>query len=60
VGNRTLIKDGKILHTGGGAVAGITTDGRLIVDRLTFSFEGYVNGVFTEVKALYKQIHQFI
>lgn len=39
----TIIKDGRLLHTGGGAVAGITWDGRLLVDRLSFAFSGYVN-----------------
>ena len=39
----TIIQGGRLLHTGGGAVAGITADGRLLVDRLTFTFSGYVN-----------------
>lgn len=40
-----IIQNGRLLHAGGGAVAGITYDGRLLVDRLRFSFSGYVNGV---------------
>ena len=41
----TIIKDGKILHiSNGGAVAGITKDGELIIDRLSFDFYGYING----------------
>ncbi len=40
----TVIRDGKLLHTGGGAVMGITADGRLIIDRLDFSLSGLVNG----------------
>ena len=39
----TIIRDGRLLHTGDGAVAGITRDGRLLVDRLSFAFSGYVN-----------------
>jgi exopolysaccharide biosynthesis protein len=40
----TIIKDGKVLHiSNGGSVAGITKDGKLIIDRLSFEFEGYVN-----------------
>lgn len=39
----TIIQGGRLLHTGGGAVAGITADGRLLVDRLEFTFSGYVN-----------------
>ncbi|MDR1204957.1 MAG: phosphodiester glycosidase family protein [Peptococcaceae bacterium] len=41
----TLIRDGKLLHTGGGAVVGFTEQGRLLVDRVSFSFSGYVNGL---------------
>ncbi|WP_312649612.1 phosphodiester glycosidase family protein [Aminipila sp.] len=41
----TIIKDGKVLHiSNGGSVAGFTSDGRLVIDRLTFSFLGYING----------------
>ena len=41
----TIIKDGKVLHiSNGGSVVGIKEDGKLIIDRLSFVFEGYVNG----------------
>lgn len=41
----TIIKDNKVLHiSNGGSVVGITNDGKLIIDRLSFEFEGYVNG----------------
>lgn len=41
----TIIKDGKVLHiSNGGSVAGFTSNGRLVIDRLTFSFLGYING----------------
>jgi len=39
----TVMQNGKLLHTGGGAVMGITADGKLIIDRITFSLKGYVN-----------------
>lgn len=40
----TIIKNGKVLHiSNGGSVAGITKEGKLLVDRLSFVFEGYVN-----------------
>jgi hypothetical protein len=39
-----LIRDGKLLHAGGGAVAGFTGEGRLLIDRVSFDFSGYVNG----------------
>ncbi|MBE6030349.1 MAG: phosphodiester glycosidase family protein [Clostridiales bacterium] len=46
----TIIKDGKILHiSNGGAVAGITKDGKLIIDRLSFDFYGYINGVHRSI-----------
>lgn len=46
----TIIKDGKVLHISqSGAVAGITSSGELLVDRLTFSFEGYINGVYRSI-----------
>lgn len=41
----TIIKNGKILHVSNGkSVAGITSEGRLLVDILSFEFEGYING----------------
>lgn len=46
----TIIKDNKILHiSNGGSVAGITYDGKLIVDRLSFDFEGYINGQYRAI-----------
>lgn len=46
----TLIKNNKVLHiSNGGSVVGITSEGRLIVDRLSFEFEGYVNGVYRAI-----------
>ena len=46
----TIIKDGKILHiSNGGSVAGITSSGKLLVDRLTFDFEGYINGEYRAI-----------
>lgn len=46
----TIIKDGKVLHiSNGGSVAGITKDGKLIVDRLSFDFKGYINGQFRSI-----------
>jgi exopolysaccharide biosynthesis protein len=42
----TIIRDGKVLHISNGrSVAGITSDGKLIVDRISFKFTGYVNGI---------------
>lgn len=41
----TIIKDGKVLHiSNGGSVAGFTSDGTLVIDRLSFNFSGYING----------------
>ncbi|NLJ59158.1 MAG: hypothetical protein GX339_09985 [Tissierellia bacterium] len=41
----TIIKNNKLLHiSNGGSVVGITNEGKLLVDRLSFEFEGYVNG----------------
>lgn len=41
----TIIKKGKVLHiSNGGAVAGFTSDGKLVIDRLSFNFKGYING----------------
>lgn len=46
----TIIKNGKVLHiSNGGSVAGITYDGKLIVDRLSFDFEGYINGQYRAI-----------
>jgi len=46
----TIIKNGKVLHIyQSGSVAGITSSGRLIVDRLSFDFEGYINGVYRAI-----------
>ncbi len=46
----TIIKDGKILHiSNGGSVAGITSDGKLIIDRLSFEFKGYINDVYRAI-----------
>lgn len=46
----TLIKNNKVLHiSNGGSVVGITPDGRLIVDRLSFDFEGYINGQYRAI-----------
>ncbi|MHC1723578.1 MAG: phosphodiester glycosidase family protein [Aminipila sp.] len=40
----TIIKNGKVLHiSNGGAVAGFTSDGKLVIDRLSFNFKGYIN-----------------
>jgi hypothetical protein len=45
-----LIRDGKLIHSSNvGAVAGITSGGKLIVDRLTFDFFGYVNGDYRAI-----------
>lgn len=41
----TIIKEGKVIHISqSGAVVGITAAGKLLVDRLTFDFAGYING----------------
>jgi len=46
----TIIKDGKVIHiSNGGSVAGITSDGKLIMDRLSFEFKGYINGVYRAI-----------
>ncbi|HBD63555.1 MAG TPA: hypothetical protein DC038_03865, partial [Clostridiales bacterium] len=46
----TLIKNNKVLHiSNGGSVVGITSGGKLIVDRLSFDFEGYINGQFRAI-----------
>lgn len=46
----TMIRDGKVLHISqSGAVCGITSSGKLLIDRLTFSFEGYINGVYRAI-----------
>lgn len=46
----TIIKDKKIIHiSNGGSVSGITDDGKFLVDRLSFDFEGYINGVYRAI-----------
>lgn len=46
----TIIKDGKVLHiSNSGAVFGITSTGRMLVDRLSFDFEGYINGEYRAI-----------
>lgn len=46
----TLIQDGKLLHSlNSGTVAGITADGKLLIDRLQIDFEGYINGEFRAI-----------
>lgn len=46
----TIIKNGKIIHiSNGGSVAGITSRGELIIDRLSFDFEVYINGKFRSI-----------
>lgn len=46
----TIIRDGKLLHSlNSGSVAGITADGKLIVDRLKIDFEGYINGEYRAI-----------
>ncbi|NLB33373.1 MAG: hypothetical protein GX818_06395 [Tissierellia bacterium] len=46
----TIIKDNKVLHiSNGGSVVGITDDGKLLVDRLSFDFEGYINGQYRAI-----------
>lgn len=39
-----IIKNNKVLHISNGPVMGITSEGKLLVDRLSFTFEGYING----------------
>lgn len=46
----TIIKNGKIIHiSNGGSVAGITAGGNLIIDRLSFDFQVYINGKFRSI-----------
>lgn len=46
----TMIKDGKVLHISqSGAVFGITSSGKFLVDRLTFDFAGYINGEYRAI-----------
>lgn len=46
----TIIKDGKVLHiSNGGSVAGFTSDGKLVIDRLSFDFKGYINGEWRSI-----------
>lgn len=46
----TLIRDGKVIHiSNGGSVAGITNEGKLIIDRLSFEFKGYINDVYRAI-----------
>lgn len=46
----TIIKDGKVLHvSNGGSVAGFTNDGKLVIDRLSFDFKGYINGEYRSI-----------
>lgn len=46
----TIIKNGKIIHiSNGGSVAGISSGGKLIIDRLSFDFEVYINGKFRSI-----------
>lgn len=40
----TVMRDGKLLHIGGGAVMGITADGKLLIDRLDITINCTVNG----------------
>ncbi|WP_326910116.1 phosphodiester glycosidase family protein [Sedimentibacter sp. MB31-C6] len=39
-----IIKDGKLLHAGGGAQFGITSDNKFLVDNLSFKFVSYADG----------------
>lgn len=40
----TIIKNGKLLHSANDfPVAGITSDGKLLIDRLSFDYSGYIN-----------------
>jgi hypothetical protein len=44
------MRDGRLIHSSNiGAAAGITSDGKLIVDRLNFDFFGYVNGEYRAI-----------
>lgn len=46
----TIIKNGKVLHISqSGAVVGITSSGKLMVDRLSFEFKGYINGEYRAI-----------
>lgn len=46
----TIIQDGKLLHIlNSGAVAGITADAELLIDRLQFEFKGYINGEYRSI-----------
>ncbi len=46
----TIIKEGKVIHISqSGAVVGITAAGKLLVDRLTFDFAGYINGQYRAI-----------
>src|SRR6056297_2615527 len=46
----TIIKDGKVIHISNGkSVAGITSEGKLIVDKLSFDIKGFVNGVLRSI-----------
>ncbi len=46
----TIFKNGKPVHISqSGAVVGITSSGKLLVDRLSFDFEGYINGVYRAI-----------
>lgn len=41
----TIIKNGKLLHSANGfPVVGIKENGKLIIDRLSFEYKGYING----------------
>lgn len=44
-----IIKDGKVIHAGGGAVFGITKDNKFLVDNLKFDFESYADGKLANV-----------
>lgn len=46
----TIIKDKKVLHVGNtGSVVGITENNRLIIDNLTISLKGYINGDYRAI-----------
>ena len=51
----TLIKDGKLIHTGTGVTAGIKMNGDLLIDRVTFDIFGYING---DLKAIPWAVNQ--
>ena len=51
----TLIKDGKLIHTGTGITVGIMKTGDLMIDRITFDIFGYING---DLKAIPWTINQ--